>query len=80
MILVLADSKIKEQGTWDDLRSSTSYFSKIQVKNSNSHSAQNVVSEKPLTVPGITPSSELDILDLSRKTGDLSVYCMSQSS
>ena len=80
MILVLANSKIEEQGTWDDLRSSTSYVSKIQVKKSNSDSAQNAVNKKPLTVPGATPFSEPDTLDLSRKTGDFSVYCMSQAS
>jgi ATP-binding cassette subfamily C (CFTR/MRP) protein 1 len=80
LILVLANSKIEEQGTWDDLRSSTGRISKLQVKESDSKSAQNAANEKPLTVPGTTPPSKNDMLDLSRKTGDLSVYCMSQDS
>jgi ATP-binding cassette, subfamily C (CFTR/MRP), member 1 len=80
MILVLADSKIAEQGTWDDLRSSTGYISKLQVKESDSHTAQDAANEKPITVPGTTPPTRNDILDLSRKTGDLSVYCMSKDS
>jgi ATP-binding cassette, subfamily C (CFTR/MRP), member 1 len=78
MILVLADSKIEEQGTWDDLRSSTGYISKLHAKESDSDSAQNAANVKPSTVPGTTPPSNNDILDLSRKTGDLSVYCTSQ--
>lgn len=77
LILVLADSKIEEQGTWYDLRSSTGYVSKLQVKESDSYSARNAANEKPSTVPGTTPPSKNDMLDLSRKTGDLSVYCMS---
>ena len=79
MILVLADSKVEEQGTWDDLRSSTGYISKLHAKESDSNSAQNEVNVKPSTVPGTTPPSNNDILDLSRKTGDLSVYCMSKA-
>ncbi|RFU34159.1 hypothetical protein B7463_g2169, partial [Scytalidium lignicola] len=74
LILVLANSKIEEQGTWDDLRSSTGYVSKLQVKEVDSRSAQNAANEKPSTVPGTTPPSKNDILDLSRSTGDLSLY------
>ncbi|RDW87858.1 hypothetical protein BP5796_03552 [Coleophoma crateriformis] len=73
-ILVLADKKIVEKGTWDDLRSSTGYVSKLQVKDSDSLSAQNAANEKPSTVPGTIPPSKNDILDLSRRNGDLSVY------
>ncbi|KAI3325328.1 ABC transporter [Xylariaceae sp. AK1471] len=74
MILVLANSRIEEQGTWEDLRSSASYVSKVQVKKSNPHPTKNAANEKPLTTPGTTPFSEPNISDLSRKTGDLSVY------
>ncbi|KAH8812816.1 putative multidrug resistance protein [Xylogone sp. PMI_703] len=73
-VIVLANSKIEEQGTWDDLRSSTSYVSKAQVKESISYLAQNTVNDKPLNILATTPSSEPDILDLSRKIGDFSVY------
>jgi ATP-binding cassette subfamily C (CFTR/MRP) protein 1 len=78
LIVVLADSKIQEHGTWDDLRSSTGYVSQLQVNESDSNFAQNMANEKTPTVPGTTPPSKNDILDLSRKTGDISVYCMSQ--
>ena len=78
LILVLADSKIEEQGTWDDLRSSTGYISKVHVKESDLHSARNAANEKSSTVEGTTPPSKNDMLDLSRKTGDVSIYCMSQ--
>jgi ATP-binding cassette subfamily C (CFTR/MRP) protein 1 len=78
LILVLANSKIEEQGTWDDLRSSTGYVSKLQVKESDPDSAQIAANEKPSTVPGTTPPSKDDMLDLSRKLGDLSLYCMSK--
>jgi len=77
LILVLANSKIEEQGTWDDLRSSTGYVSKLQVKESDSDAIQNAANERPSTVPGTTPPSEDDMLDLSRKSGDFSLYCMS---
>src|ERR1700710_113194 len=80
LILVLANSKIEEQGTWDSLRSSTGYISKLQVKESDPNSAQNAASEKSPTVPGTIPPSKNDKLDLSRKTGDISVYCASHES
>lgn len=78
LILVLAESKIVEQGTWYDLRSSTGYVSKLQVKESNSYSATNEANWKSSIVPGTVPPSKDDALDLSRQTGDFSVYCMSQ--
>ncbi|KAE9374390.1 putative multidrug resistance protein [Stipitochalara longipes BDJ] len=74
LILVLANSKVEEQGTWDDLRSSTGYVSKLQVKESDSDPAQSVVNERLSTLPVITPPSKNDKLDLSRKTGDFSLY------
>lgn len=80
LILVLANAKIEEQGTWADLRSSTGYISKLQVKESNSQSDQNAATEKRSAIPGRTSSSKNDMSDLSRKAGDLSLYCMSQDS
>jgi ATP-binding cassette subfamily C (CFTR/MRP) protein 1 len=76
LIVVLADSKIEEQGTWTDLRSSKGYISKLHVKESDPQSAQEAAKEKPSTMPGTIPDTQNKELDLSRKTGDLSVYCM----
>lgn len=74
-ILVLANSKIIEQGTWDDLQSSAGYISQIEVKNSNSPTTRNTVEEKlPARIDTVQLADE-DILDASRKSGDISVYC-----
>ncbi|KAK9772774.1 putative ABC transporter [Seiridium cardinale] len=73
-IVVLAGSKIAEQGTWADLRSSTGYVSKLQVKESDPLSAQKADAVKPVTVPGTAAPSKNDLMDLTRKSGDASVY------
>jgi hypothetical protein len=78
-IVVLAESKVAEQGSWTQLRSSTGYVSQLQVKESSASSAQDAAIEKPTTVPGTTPPSGTDLMDLTRRTGDVSVYCTSQS-
>ncbi|KAK6212798.1 hypothetical protein LQW54_004887 [Pestalotiopsis sp. IQ-011] len=73
-ILVLANSKIVEQGTWDDLQSSAGYISQVEVKNSNSPTLRNTVEED---LPARIDTAQLadeDILDASRKSGDISVY------
>lgn len=74
LIVVLAGLKVDEQGTWEDLRSSTGYVSKLQVKESDPNAAQKAAVEKASTVPGTTPPSKDEMLDLSRRTGDFSVY------
>jgi ATP-binding cassette, subfamily C (CFTR/MRP), member 1 len=78
-IIVLAESKIAEKGTWNELRSSTGYVSKLEVKESNASSAKNAAAEKMPTVPGTTAPSNTDLMDLTRKTGDASVYCKLKS-
>ena len=78
-IFVLADLKIAEQGTWKDLRSSTGYISKLQVKEAGGTSSYNPASEKSSKIPGMAPPSGTDIQDLTRKVGDWSVYCMLKS-
>ncbi|KAK6065312.1 hypothetical protein SCUP515_11294 [Seiridium cupressi] len=69
-IVVLAGSKIAEQGTWADLRSSTGYVSKLQVKESDPVSAQRADAVKPATAPGTAAPSKNDLMDLTRKSGD----------
>ncbi|KAH8194638.1 hypothetical protein TruAng_011196 [Truncatella angustata] len=71
LIIVLADSKIVEQGTYKDVQLSTAYVSKLQVKESTS---QSILNEKPSTVPGTIRPSKDEQLDHSRRMGDLSVY------
>ncbi|KAK6073198.1 ATP-binding cassette containing protein [Seiridium cupressi] len=73
-IVVLAGSKIAEQGTWADLCSSTGYVSKLQVKESDPVSAQRADAVKPATAPGTAAPSKNDLMDLTRKSGDASVY------
>ncbi|KAK9771968.1 putative ABC transporter [Seiridium cardinale] len=74
MILVLADSKIVEQGTWDAIQSSTRFITRLQVKESGSQSTQTAVEEKPLTLPVTVPLSRPDTSAYARRTGNLSVY------
>ncbi|KAH8591587.1 P-loop containing nucleoside triphosphate hydrolase protein [Bisporella sp. PMI_857] len=74
LILVLADSKIEKQGTWDDLRSSTGSINKLQFSESDSHSSQDAANEKPSTVPDITTPSKNDMLNFTSTKGNLSVY------
>ncbi|KAG9247609.1 putative multidrug resistance protein [Calycina marina] len=74
LIVVLADSKIEEQGTWADLQTSTGHISKLQVKVADQQSARNTGNENPSTMPGTSSPPITDKLDLSRQTGDLSVY------
>lgn len=74
-ILVLANSKIVEQGTWDDLQSSAGYLSQVEVKDSNLPTARNTVEEKLPTRIDTAQLADEDILDASRKSGDISVYC-----
>src|SRR4051812_10767978 len=78
-ILVLAVSKIVEQGTWNDLRSSTGYVSQLQVNRSDPKFGQEAVTEKASTTPGVLPPSKNELLDLSRKTGDTAVYCKEEA-
>lgn len=73
-IIVLAESKIAEQGSWAQLRSSTGYVSELQVKESSGSSEQDAVIEKPTTVPGTSGPSDVELMDLTRRTGDISVY------
>lgn len=73
--MVLAESKVAEQGTWDDLRSSSGYVSKLQVKESSAPSSHVAAAVKPAAVAGTTPPSEEALMDLTRKIGDISVYC-----
>ncbi|KAK6200636.1 hypothetical protein LQW54_009679 [Pestalotiopsis sp. IQ-011] len=73
-IIVLAESKIAEQGSWAQLRSSTGYVSELQVKESSGASEQDAVIEKPTTVPGTSGPSDVELMDLTRRTGDISVY------
>lgn len=74
-IMVLAESTVAEQGTWDELRSSSGYVSKLQVKESNAPSAHPAATMKPATLPGTSPPSDEALMDLTRKIGDTSVYC-----
>jgi ATP-binding cassette, subfamily C (CFTR/MRP), member 1 len=73
-IIVLADNKIAEKGTWDELRSSSGYISKLQVRESEGRVAPSAATQKPPTIPGTEGPSKEDIMDLTRRTGDLSVY------
>ncbi|KAK6064862.1 hypothetical protein SCUP234_12830 [Seiridium cupressi] len=73
-IIVLADSKIVEQGSWDAIQSSARFVAKLQVKESSSQSTQTAVDDKPLILPGTLPLSRPDTSDHARRTGNLSVY------
>lgn len=80
-ILVLDDSKIREQGTWDDLRSSDGGFvSTLQVKESDSSDAEEAKKDKTSTAAVPASASKNDISDLTRQAGDLAVYCKTSSS
>ncbi|KAH8891439.1 P-loop containing nucleoside triphosphate hydrolase protein [Thozetella sp. PMI_491] len=74
LILVLGESKVVEQGTWAELRSSTGYVSKLQVKETDSSRTKAAADERPPTITGIKTASKDDMLDLTRKTGDFSLY------
>lgn len=74
-IIVLAECKVAEQGTWDDLRSSTGFVSQLQVKESSASAAEAAGDVKPAAIPGTTAPSKNDLMDLTRRTGDVSVYC-----
>ncbi|KAI1180571.1 P-loop containing nucleoside triphosphate hydrolase protein [Nemania sp. FL0916] len=74
MIIVLANSKIKEQGTWDYFQSSTDSFGQVQTKKASSNYARNAISDKPPVETNAVSFPESESTDLSRRYGDISVY------
>ncbi|MGI4815732.1 MAG: ABC transporter transmembrane domain-containing protein, partial [Janthinobacterium lividum] len=72
------DSHIAEQGSYEDLNSQSGYISKLEVTEeakaateSRDHDGQEKVSSK---AKGPKGPSEDDVMDLTRKTGDMAVY------
>jgi hypothetical protein len=74
-ILVLVDSKIEAQGTWDDLQSSGGYLSRIQIEKPCSNYAEDVVDVKGVPQSGAVHIPEPCVSNFPGQTGDLSVYC-----
>ncbi|TGJ82199.1 hypothetical protein E0Z10_g6546 [Xylaria hypoxylon] len=73
-ILVLVDSKIEAQGTWDDLQSSRGYLSRIKIEKPCSNYVEDVVDMKDVPQSGAVHIPEPDVSNFSGQTGGLSVY------
>lgn len=71
----MANSRIAEQGSWNQLRLSTGYISTLESERPERKEAQKVVYEPAPIIPGTEAPSNNDTMDLTRKTGDFSVYC-----
>lgn len=80
-IFVLGNSGIEEQGTWEDLRTSSGYISKLQLATSKTAESVGLTSSTEIAAPISTrlasKSSSPDVAELDHpvRTGDLSVYC-----
>jgi hypothetical protein len=74
-ILVLVDSKIEAQGTWDDLRSSGGYLSRFQIEKPSSNQIEEVVRFNGTLQSGAMHTSEPDVSTILGHNGGLSVYC-----
>lgn len=73
-IVVLGiDGSIAEQGTYDSLRSQTGYISNLLLKTIATNRADMTPSEGLMNKVLKGPSNE-EVLDLTRKIGDFSVY------
>ncbi|CEJ87424.1 hypothetical protein VHEMI04411 [[Torrubiella] hemipterigena] len=81
-IVVLGSGGIDEQGTWDKLRASTGYISRIQSttpKNNANPEPTDVISfnagrSAPVSGELLPSDDDNDELDPSKRAGDLSVY------
>jgi ATP-binding cassette subfamily C (CFTR/MRP) protein 1 len=72
IVVLGTDGRIAESGTYDTLRAQTGYISSILLKSGqpNSDEGQN----RPAAMKMVKGVSENDGQDLSRKTGDMSIY------
>ena len=77
-MIIGTDKKIAEQGTYDQLRSEEGYISKLLVK--EDHDENHTEEEEHKMSSGKKPTRDVAAEaaeELSRKTGDFSVYGMS---
>lgn len=75
IIILDENGKIAEQGTWDDLRAEAGYISKVVLKEKDDgeHKPRDRAEAKDkVQVPPKAPNTDLQ--DVTRKTGDLSLY------
>ena len=67
------DGLVVQQGTYDSLRSQTGYIGNLLLKSSTLSKAETNSSNEVINKSLKGPSRD-DVLDLTRKTGDFSVY------
>lgn len=78
IIILGEDGKIAEQGSWEDLRAEAGYISQIVMKDKHhdsEHSHDRAETREKIQLPTAKKSNQ-DIDDLTRKTGDITLYGM----
>ncbi|KAI9738029.1 MAG: hypothetical protein M1818_005457 [Claussenomyces sp. TS43310] len=76
-IIVLGeDGKIAEQGSWDDLRTKAGYISRVVLKEKHKYleRSHDDTEAKDTTWSSAAKKSDQNLQDLTRKTGDLTLY------